>query len=115
MEGTNQSEKYTKALKRVKQIKAFYRHLKVYVIVIILSFVAKFKLIDFFDERGIHDEAVYSWIYWNAILWGIGLFVHWTYVFKWQKLKPNFMKAWEAKQMAKFLEEEQQRDSNTRE
>ena len=115
MEDTNQSENYIKALKRVKQVKEFYRHLIVYLIVNILLFVAKFKLIDFFDERGIHDEAVYSWVYWNAILWGIALFVQWVYVFKWQKLKPDFMKALEAKQMAKFLKEEQQRDANTRE
>lgn len=108
----HQSEKYIKAQKRVKQIRQFYRHLKVYLIINILLFVAKFKLIDIFREQGVLDEGFYSWIYWNAILWGIGLFMQWFYVFKWRKLKPNLFKDWEAKKMAKFIEEEYRKESN---
>ena len=113
-EREQQSEKYIKAQMRVKQIKQFYRHLKVYLVVNILFFVAKFRFITFFNEQGIQDEGFYSWIAWNAILWGIGLFVQWVYVFKWQKLKPSVMKDWEAKQMTKFLEEEYQRNATNK-
>lgn len=109
----HQSEKFIKAQKRVKLIKQFYRHLKLYIIINVLLYMMKFILIDFFTKQGIQDEGFYSWLEWNAILWGIGLIIHGICVFNWHhKLKPNFMKDWEAKQMIKFLEEE---DKNTEE
>lgn len=117
MEGNkHQSEKYIKAQKRVNQIKQFYNHLKVYIIVNILLFGAKLKLFDFFNEQGIQDEGFYDWLEWNTIgtpiAWGIGLIIYGLYVFKKQQFKPSFMKDWEAKQMAKFIEEENQRGSD---
>lgn len=103
----HQSEKYVKAQKRVKQIKSFYQHLKVYIIINVLLYAGKFILIDFFNEQGIQDEGFYSWLEWNTILWGIGLIIHGICAFNWHhKFKPNFMKDWEAKQMIKFLKEE---------
>lgn len=112
----HQSEKYIRAQNRVKQIKQFYKHLKIYIIVNILLLIVKFRLFDFFTNKGVQDEGFYDWLEWNTIgtpiVWGIGLFLHGIYVFKWQQFKPNFMKDWEAKQMTKFLEEENQKESD---
>ena len=58
-------EKYEKARKRVEEIKGFYSHLIVYVIVNIGLF-----LLNLFTNPG------NWWFYWVIIGWGIGLFFH---------------------------------------
>ena len=67
--------RYKAAKKRVKDIKGFYTHLLVYLIVNLFILVI--------DSRG---QGFWSGLqefnnYWTAISWGIGLLVHGLHVF----------------------------------
>ena len=110
----DQAEKLKKAQKRVKNLKDFYRHLRVYIVINILLLVVKSKAYDFFTERGVMDEGFFNWFEWNIlgtpIVWGLGLGVHAIYVFGFKskslkELKPRFYKNWEERQIEKYMKE----------
>lgn len=114
---TNQSEKFLKAQKRVNDMKKFYRHLRIYIIINLLLLVVKLNLFNWFkdDYAWMQNPQFSDWLNWNLlgtpVLWGIGLFAHGLYVFKfksqsWQELKPGLIKRWEKRQLDKFLREE---------
>lgn len=63
MENINDS-KYRKAKERVSEIKCFYTHVFVYVIVMTLLVVLNFNTTDF------------PWVLFPALGWGIGLLSH---------------------------------------
>lgn len=99
---------YKKALKRVKKIKRFYRHLTVYIIVNILIVYFGLRGVDLLEMRSPEVDAnVVLWLFWNVlstpILWGIGLLIHGLCVFR---PKIGILKDWEQRQLKKFLEEE---------
>lgn len=103
-----------KAQKKVENIKNFYKHLKVYVIVNIILVFFIYRSLDFFGENTVQDSGFNDWFVWNVfgtpILWGIGLSAHALYVFWFQskslkELKPKFIKDWEERQIAKYIEE----------
>lgn len=111
----NHSEKYKRAQKRVKNLKDFYKHLRVFVIINILLLIIKSRAYDFFTERGIMDEGFFNWLDWNIIgtpiIWGFGLGLHaiYVFVFKSKPLKefaPRFYKDWEERQIEKYMNEE---------
>src|SRR5687767_11803993 len=62
---TQQDERYVRARKRVEQLKGFYVHLSVYLVVNIGLFVI--NMITSPDTM---------WFYWSAIGWGIAVAVH---------------------------------------
>ncbi|WP_281540525.1 2TM domain-containing protein [Maribacter aestuarii] len=114
---SKQSEKFLKAQKRVNDMKKFYRHLRVYVVINILLLVVKLNLFNWFkdDYVWMQEKNFSDWASLNLlgtpIIWGIGLAIHGLYVFKfksqtWQELKPEFLKKWEKRQLEKFLREE---------
>lgn len=121
MEGkSHQSEKYKRAQRQVQQIKKFYSHVRVFIIVNIVLLIVKFKALDYFSSEGIQNEGFINWFEWNIIgtpiLWGIGLLFHGLYVFvhkakPWAEMKPDFMKRWEEKQLQRILREEEERSS----
>lgn len=103
-----------KAQKRVEDIKRFYRHLRIYIVVNLILLFFKFRALDFFQDNGIQDQGFLDWFEWNIvgtpILWGIGLLVHALYVFRFQSkplrgFKPRFIKDWEERQISKYIEE----------
>lgn len=113
----HQSEKLKKARKRVNDMKKFYRHLRVYIIVNVLLLVVKLNLFNWFkdDYDWMQDPQFSDWIGINLlgtpVFWGIGLLGHALYVFKfksksWDELKPKFIRDWEQRQLDKFLKEE---------
>ncbi|MBQ4914773.1 2TM domain-containing protein [Maribacter sp. MMG018] len=115
MENVHQSEKFVRAQRQVAQIKKFYKHVRIFIVVNIILLLIKFKVQDYFDSQGFNDENFVDWFEWNIIgtpiLWGIILLVHGIYVFKfkaipWTEMKPGFVKNWEKKQIEKFLKEE---------
>ena len=118
MEGSlKQSEKYKKAQRQVQQIKKFYGHLRVYIIINALLIIVKLNLFNWFkgEYDWMEDPNFSGWVSWNVlgthILWGIGLLAHALYVFKfksksWEELKPTFIKNWEKRQLEKFLRED---------
>jgi hypothetical protein len=98
MENHNlEEQKYIRAKKRVKQIKGFYVHLTVYLIVNL------FILISVFLSSG--DWRIF-WE-WNsfstAIFWGIGLFFHAFNVFGLDFL---LGKSWEDKKIKEFMDKD---------
>ena len=106
----NSEEKYNQKLarakKRVKELKKFYRHLRVYLVVNLILFFFKFRALRFFEAKGMQDEGFLNWFDWNLlatpVLWGIGLLVHAFYVFV---AKPTFIKDWEQRQIEKYMNE----------
>jgi len=99
-------EKYMLAKKRVDNQKNFYAHIVVYLVMNVLLFFFKGKIINFFLDRGVSDQGFLNWMEWNIILipvlWGIVLLVIGIYLFK---LKPFIFKNWKEKQIQKYMEE----------
>lgn len=96
-----QEQKYIKAKKRVKEIKGFYIHLTVYILVnIFISSVIVFSLTrggDYSIADAISNFGVYStWFF-----WGIGMFFHWLGVFGFRSL--GFGKDWEERKIKEFM------------
>lgn len=88
--------KYLQAKKRVKQIKGFYIHALVYVLVNAVILILKFQKhgsIEFND--------------WGIGLWGLGLAIHGLSVFL-----PNFIlgKNWEEKKIRELMEKDKNRN-----
>ena len=97
------NDNYLKAKKRVKQIRGFYTHLLVYLLVNTSISIAKMILIyhvtDFKTFFGMlsHVDIYLSWL-----LWGIGLLIHGLVVFV---FKSSIFKDWEEKKIKKYMAE----------
>lgn len=97
-------ERYNIAYKRVKKIKGFYSHLRIYVIVNIIIIVSNLNR-DFFGhsvrESGLFDFHTYS----TAFYWGIAILIHAFTVFG-----PDifFTKDWEQRKIQKYMDKEAQ-------
>lgn len=85
---------------RVREMKGFYTHLVIYVMVNILIF-----LIWLFTDTG------FPWFVFPLGGWGIGLFFHWYNVFV-----ENGMlgRNWEEKKVRKLMQKEKQRERRRR-
>ena len=103
-----------KAQKKVENIKNFYRHLRVYMVINIILFFLIYGAMDFFGKNSFQNQGFINWYLWNLIgtpvLWGIGLLFHALYVFGLKsrtlsELKPKFLKDWEERQIKKYMEE----------
>ncbi len=104
----NQPTKYERAQQRVVQIRGFYNHVAAYVIVNIVLFLVRDKFtFVLLSRRAIGNPGFLEWIDWNvfgtAIVWGIILIFHGIKVFNNLTL---FGKAWEERQMKRFIEED---------
>ena len=95
-----------RAQARVNQLKGFYRHLTVYIIVnavILLS--AKRVTFILLSKEALGNPDFLEWINWNVygtpILWGIGLLIHAAYVFI-----PSPFKRWEEKKIKAYMEKD---------
>jgi 2TM domain len=95
-------ESYNAAYKKVKKIKGFYSHLKIYIIVNAIIIVTNLNK-DFFG----HNQNDYGWMEWHtystALYWGIGLLIHAFSVFG-----PDvfFNKDWEEKKIQKYMDKD---------
>lgn len=96
---TDSKEKlYKLAAKRVEEIKSFYIHLVIYVLVNIMIF---FLINDYsFNNIKFHMGTLAT-----PFFWGIGLFCHWANVFG-----PSvfFGKKWEEKKIRELMEKDRQ-------
>lgn len=95
-------ESYNRAYRKVKKIKGFYSHLKVYIIVnaiIIISSLNRDFVGNHFELRGFQNWEIYS----TAFYWGIALAIHAFTVFG-----PDifFNKDWEDKKIKKYMDKE---------
>lgn len=82
-----------RATKRVKELRDFYVHLAVYVVV-----NAGLVLLDLVQGDGL------QWAQWVIFGWGIGLAAHAVSVFVFESKSAS---RWEARKLAEFTEEEE--------
>ena len=98
----NNDESFESAYKKVKRIKGFYSHLKVYIVVNILIIISNLNR-DFvgfrFQEDGLLNWHTYS----TAFYWGIALLIHAFTVFG-----PDifFNGDWEQRKIQKYMDKE---------
>ena len=95
------NSKYGRAKKKVDDIKGFYSHLTVYIIVNLAIIAVR---IGIFNENGI-DVDIPAWtIFTTPFFWGIGLFFHGLWVFS-DKL--SFIRNWEDRKIREFMKEDE--------
>lgn len=93
----SETERYKAARKRVKEIKGFYVHLLVYVLVNLFLILGSFRDGNLMER--VTDPANYI----TAGLWGIGLLAHAASVFGGGLI---LGRRWEEKKIAEYLEKE---------
>ena len=103
-----QYNKYQDALKHVKKIKDFHRHVVVYFIFNIVIVALGWKLAQYvLSTTPNPDEGFINWMYINVwstpALWGIGLLIHGLYVYR---FKFSFFRAWEERKIKEFMKED---------
>ena len=97
-------ENFNAAYRKVRRIKGFYSHLKVYIIVNIIIIISNLNngfIGNRIEIRGFRDWEVYS----TTFYWGIALAIHAFTVFG-----PDifFNKDWEDRKIQKYMEKEAQ-------
>lgn len=92
MDNSYQIEAYSRAKKKVEEIKGFYWHLAVYVVVIPVIIFINYK-----------TSWEFKWFWFSTIGWGIGLLGHAFSVF-W--INGIFGKNWEERKIQQFMEED---------
>ncbi|WP_234109462.1 MULTISPECIES: 2TM domain-containing protein [Chryseobacterium] len=81
MENSSENLKYLRAQRRLKQLKGFYIHLAVYLVINPAIIFANSK------KLGFTDLMTYS----TAILWGLVIIIHLVSVFFFRKWEENKM------------------------
>lgn len=102
MDTLNREQQYIRAQKRVNEIKKFYKHLVVYIL-INLVFIGRriYKDIVYRDEsviEAILDINNYNLFFW----WGVVVFIHGFSVLGKDKL---FSKNWEERKIKEYMEQ----------
>ena len=93
-----------RAEKRVKELKGFYRHMRVFIIINGLLYLLKSGVLHSVLPNGFPTEAYYfSWVDVNIVVWLLILGVHTLYIFR---AKLPFLKKWEDRQIQKYLDKE---------
>lgn len=93
---------YNAAYRKVKKIKGFYSHLRVYIIVNIIIIVSSLNR-EIFTE-GVHASGLMEWhTYSTAFFWGIGLVAHGLSVFGSELF---FSPDWEQKKIQKYMDKD---------
>jgi len=90
-----EAERYYDAQKRVKEIREFYEHLTVYVLVNPIVVVVNLM-----------TSPGYLWFLWCLMGWGMAIILHGLKVFS---LPPFFNKKWEERKIKEILEKENNR------
>ena len=105
--GYTKEHQYLKAKKRVKDIKGFYTHFSVYVVInLFISGIIIYGL-SYGDNYSFGDAITHFGVYSTWVFWGIGVFFHWLGVFGFKSL--GFGKNWEERKIKELMEEEDER------
>ncbi len=94
-EDKREYKKYIKAKKQVEEIKGFYIHLVVYLV------INAFLLVPIF--RYVSPDELNIWSFSTAIFWGIGLAFHAYSAFGKHLM---FSKEWEERKIKEFMEKD---------
>ncbi|GAB5399808.1 MAG: 2TM domain-containing protein [Aureisphaera sp.] len=100
-------DKYERAKKRMEEIKGFYTHLVVYVVINIGLILVNIGL---FTKGWMGIEFPGFAIFSTPFFWGIGLVAHGLYVFQ---HKFTFFKQWEERKMKEYMEQEEEEYKKT--
>ncbi|WP_245233038.1 2TM domain-containing protein [Maribacter forsetii] len=98
----DESDALANAEKKVKDLKGFYIHLTVYILVNIFI-VAMNVMIRIWEGESLYDALVNFGTFITPFFWGIGLVFHAVKVFDYH---PVLGKDWEARQISKYMEED---------
>ena len=106
----NDLDKKAKAKKKVEELKGFYIHFMVYVLVnIMISLVI---VVSHMHEGDSFFEAIWDFATVSTwLFWGIGVFFH---AFKVFSFSPFFNKEWEERQIQKYIDEDRQQSEKFR-
>ncbi|MEN2401554.1 2TM domain-containing protein [Flavobacterium sp. MC2016-06] len=97
-------ERYNIAYRKVKRIKGFYTHLRVYVIINVIIIASNMNHYDIF-KQGILENPLFDWrTYSTAMFWGIGLMAHALSVFGRDLF---FSNDWEEKKIQQYMKKEE--------
>lgn len=100
--------KFERATKRVKELKGFYNHLKIFFIVNGTLLLIKSGWLHRWLPDSFPVETYYfDWINVNILIWLFILLVHFILL---QRNKWAFTKNWEQKQLQKFMEKEREEE-----
>lgn len=103
---------FERAKKRVTQIRSFYNHILIFVMVNIVVLVGWYVWIPKIGVLDYDNPDFNNWLFWNVILfpvlWGIALLIHGLVAFG----KFNFIRRWEERKIDALLEEEEQKKYN---
>jgi hypothetical protein len=100
----NRTDRMIRAQKRVDELKGFYIHLLVYILVNL--FITGITVIARVNGGESFGKAFFSFASFStAIFWGIGLGFHAAKVYS---FSPLFSKNWEERQIQKYIEKDKQ-------
>lgn len=101
-----QEQRYIRAKKRVDNIKSFYIHFTVYILVnIFISAIIIFGLTS--DEGLTFSQAIsHPGVYMTWLGWGIGVVIHWLSVFGFPKV---ISQDWEERKIRELMEQDEDR------
>jgi hypothetical protein len=113
MENTKYN-KYEQAVKHVKKIRGFHRHVLIYFIInIILIVIKRIPILYVSIDNQNADQGFIDWIdinIWSTpILWGIGLLIHGLYVYR---FKFSFSRTWEERKIKEFMKEDSSEENS---
>ena len=101
------NEKRKRAKKRVEEIKGFYIHLIVYIVINLFIIIATGL------ETNLQEKVFFKWpSLITPFFWGIGLAFHALHVFGYGSF---FGKKWEDRMIRKFMEQDRQEAEKYRE
>ena len=93
-------KKYKKAKKRVKEVKDFYLHLTVYIIVNLILIIINLGVF----QSGFSGIEIPKWpMFTTPFFWGIGLFFHGLKAFKGNF---KFLNDWEDRKIKEYMDKE---------
>lgn len=96
--------KRKRAEKRVRDLKGYYRHIRVFIIINSLLYLLKTGILHRFLPDGFPTETFYfDWVNANIFIWLVILGVHTLYIFRGRL---PFLKKWEERQIQKYLDED---------
>ena len=99
-------QQYLNAKKRVKEIKGFYSHFLIYVLInIFISGIIIFGL-TYNDNSSLLETLTNFGVYSTWLFWGIGIFFHWLSVFGFKNLLGS---SWEEKKIRELMKKEDER------
>lgn len=99
---------YELAQKRVKELRSFYYHLYIYLVINLLIIVGK-VIRNLMNGETFEQSFFEIGTFGSAILWGIGLAIHAFNVFGFNFL---FGKNWEERKIKQFMDEESDKIKN---